>query len=174
MQRHVITRVITVVAAALVLVACGGGGGVGGDLGDVKKGEGGKGAIGQATTTAPPVTAAVTTVTTAAAAKAAPVTTAKPAPVAPTATYTINNDTKGQYIEPLSHSVRAGQIVRFVNSDDKPHVIVGKIGGTVVLGPSPSIEPGGQWDVKPTVVGTYDLVDEQRPYAQGVTLTVSR
>lgn len=170
MQRRVLTLVTAVVAATLLLSACGGGGGVGGDLGKVK-GEGGKGAIGQATTTAPPVTAPVTTVTTA---KAAAPTTAKPVAAAPSATYTINNDTKGQYIEPLSHTVRAGQLVRFTNADDKAHVILGKSGDTVVMGPSPSIPPGGQWDVKPTAVGTYDIVDEQRTYAQGVTLTVSR
>ncbi|HVV37096.1 MAG TPA: hypothetical protein VHC63_10875 [Acidimicrobiales bacterium] len=155
-----------VLALALLAGACGGGGGVGQGLKANGK-QGGEGAIGQATTTT-----AVVVVTTA----APTVTTAKPTVTTvavPSAVYTINSDTNGQYIEPLSHGVRAGSLVRFHNADSIAHVIDGKIGGTVVMGPSPSIAPNTDWDVRPTVRGTYDIVDEQRPYAAGVTLTVS-
>jgi hypothetical protein len=154
-------------AFALLLLAgaCGGGGGVGEGLKANGKGNG-QNAIGQSTTTtaavvittAPPTTAKANTPTTAA---------------APSAVYTINSDTKGQYIEPLTHTVRANSLVRFHNADTIPHVIDGKIGSTVVMGPSPSIAPGADWDVRPNVRGTYDIVDEQRPYAAGVTLTVT-
>jgi hypothetical protein len=165
MQQHIIRRAIPVVALALLAGACGGGGGVGSGLKANGK-QKGEGAIGQATTT----TAAVVITT-------APPTTAKPntpttVPV-PSAVFTINSDTKGQYIEPLSHTVRATQLVRFHNADTIAHVIDGKIGSTIVMGPSPSIAPNADWDVRPTVRGTYDIVDEQRPYAAGVTLTVS-
>lgn len=154
---------VAAVGLTALTAACGGGGGVGGDLESVKDG-GNEGAIGQATTT---TVAAVTTL---------PPTTVKATvttvPAQPNAVFTINNDTKGQYIEPLQHAVGAGALVRFVNADDKAHVISGKLNGQTVLGPSPSIAPGASWDVKPTVRGTYDIVDEQRTYAQGVTLTV--
>jgi plastocyanin len=156
-------------ALALVSAACGGGGGVGGDLKDVNGGNK-NGAIGQATTTAAPVTTAAPTVTTAK--KNAPTTAAVAA--TPEATYIIQSDTKGQYIEPLSHTVRVGALVRFTNQDSIPHVIDGRMNDRPVLGPSPSIAPGSSWDVRPTTAGTYDIVDEQRTYAQGVTLTVSR
>ena len=165
MQFRYVRRAAVVVALALLAGACGGGGGVGEGLkADGKQKEG---AIGQATTTtaavvittAPPTTAAKTNTPTTAA--------------VPSAVYTINSDTKGQYIEPLSHTVRAGQLVRFHNADTIAHVIDGKIGSTVVMGPSPSIAPGADWDVRPTVKGTYDIVDEQRPYAAGVQLTVT-
>jgi plastocyanin len=152
------------VAFALLAGACGGGGGVGGDL-KVDKSQGGSGAIGQATTT----TAAVTTTTAPTARTTAPT----PTTVAtPSAVYTIQNDTKGQYIDPLSHSVRAGQLVRFVNQDgEKAHQITLKLGGANAM-QSPLIATGGTWDIRPTTRGTYDIVDEQRPYAQGATLTV--
>lgn len=166
MQR-LIYRTAAVLVLAMVAGACGGGGGVGKDI-DIKKGEGGKGAIGQATTTTVSPAAAVATTK-------APATTAKPTPTTaavPAAIFKIQDDTKGQYIDPLSHSVRAGSLVRFTNEDDTAHTITGKIGSQVVMGPSPSIAPGASWDVRPTVKGTYDIVDEQRPYAAGVTLTV--
>jgi plastocyanin len=162
MQR-LVTRTAAVLALAMVAGACGGGGGVGKDL-DLKKGEGGSGAIRQASTT---TVAVVTTVKTA--------TTLKPTAttnVVPNAIYRIQDDAKGQYIDPLSHAVRAGSLVRFTNEDDTPHTITGKIGSTVVMGPSPSIAPGTSWDVRPMTKGTYDIIDEQRPYAAGVTLTV--
>lgn len=171
MQRR-ISFLVTLVALALVAGACGGGGEVGGDL-KVGKGNGNKnGAIGQATTTvaptvtAPPAAAATTTIK-----SAAPTTSAPPA--TPVAVYVIQSDTKGQYIEPLSHSVRVGALVRFTNQDTIPHVIDGRIGDKTVLGPSPTIAPGANWDVRPKTLGTYDIVDQQRTYAQGVTLTVS-
>ncbi|MEY2417480.1 MAG: hypothetical protein QOG90_160 [Actinomycetota bacterium] len=166
MHHRLIRRAIPVIALALVAGACGGGGGVGSGL-KAKDKQNGEGAIGQATTTTAGVVITTAPPTTAAA-KAAPTTVPVPAAV-----YTINSDTKGQYIEPLSHTVRATQLVRFHNADTIAHVIDGKIGSTVVMGPSPSIAAGADWDVRPTVRGTYDIVDEQRPYAAGVTLTVS-
>jgi hypothetical protein len=165
MQFTFIRRAAVVVALALLAGACGGGGGVGEGLQKGKGGQGGEGAIGQATTTTAPVV--ITTV---------PATTVKPTVTTiatPSAVFTINSDTKGQYIEPLNHSVRANQLVRFHNADTIAHVIDGKIGSTVVMGPSPSIAPGADWDVRPNVRGTYDIVDEQRPYAAGVQLTVT-
>ncbi|MEY2398684.1 MAG: hypothetical protein QOJ00_1858 [Actinomycetota bacterium] len=170
-MHHVRIRlVVTLLALALFAGACGGGGGVGNGLKDVKGGNK-NGAIGQATTTVPaPVTTAAPAVTTTIK-KAAP-TTAKPVAATPEATYMIQSDTKGQYIEPLSHTVRAGALVRFTNQDTIPHVIEGRINDKAVMGPSPSIAPGANWDVRPTVAGTYDIVDQQRTYAQGVTLTV--
>lgn len=166
MQYRNIRTATAVVALALVAGACGSGGGVGQGLKANGK-QGGEGAIGQATTTtaAPVVTTAKPTATTA---KPTPTTAAAPAAV-----FTINSDTKGQYIEPLNHTVRANSVVRFHNADTIPHVIDGKIGSTVVMGPSPSIAPNGDWDVRPTVRGTYDIVDENRPYAAGVQLTVT-
>lgn len=168
MQHRGIGRAALLVALALFAGACGGGGGVGKDLKVDKNGQSGEGALGRATTTLPAV------VQTTAAPTA---TTAKPTPTTvatPVATFTIQSDSKGQYIEPLNHAVRQGQLVRFINQDTITHVIDGKIGNTVVMGPSPSIAPnGGIWDVRPTVKGTYDIVDEQRPYAAGVQLTVN-
>jgi hypothetical protein len=164
MQYRIIRRVAVSVTLLLLAGACGGGGGVGEGLkADGKQKEG---AIGQATTTTAAVV--ITTVPPTTAAKATPTTAAMPSAV-----YTINSDTKGQYIEPLTHTVRANSLVRFHNADTIPHVIDGKIGSTVVMGPSPSIAPGADWDVRPNVRGTYDIVDEQRPYAAGVTLTVT-
>lgn len=165
MQSRVVRITLVVAALGLLSAACGDKNEVGSGLEADGKGQGGSGAIGQAaiTTLAPTTTAAPT------------VTTAKPVAttvVVPTAIFKIQDDTKGQYIEPLSNAVRAGSLVRFVNEDDTPHTITGKMGGQVVMGPSPSIAPGGTWDVKPTVKGTYDIVDEARPYAAGVTLTV--
>ena len=166
MQVRNIRLAIAVVALALISAACGGGNEVGGGLKADGSKQGGANAIGQATTT----TAKVTTST------APTATTAKPVPTTaavPAAIFKIQDDNKGQYIDPLHNTVRAGALVRFVNEDDTPHVITGKISGSVVMGPSPSIAPGGQWDVRPTVRGTYDIVDEARTYAVGVTLTVS-
>ena len=170
MQRHRIRFSVALFALAAIAGGCGGGGGVGGGLKDVKGGNK-NGAIGQATTTVAPATTAPPVATTA---KKAVATTAPPAPATPSATYVIQSDTKGQYIEPLSHSVRVGALVRFTNQDTIPHVIEGRISDRTALGPSPSIAPGANWDVRPTVAGTYDIVDQQRTYAQGVTLTVSR
>lgn len=166
MRSTFVRLALAVSAAALLTAACGGGNEVGGDL----KADGsqtGSGAIGQATTTtaAAPVTTAAPTATT-----AKPVATTA---VVPNVIFKIQDDTKGQYIDPLHNAVRAGGLVRFVNEDDTPHVISGKIGSSVVMGPSPSIAPGGTWDVRPTAKGTYDIIDEARPYAAGVTLTVS-
>src|SRR5205085_841530 len=121
-HRTVGLRAAALIALAALVGACGGGGGVGGDLGKVKGG-GGTNALGQATTTAPPTTAAV----------AAHVTTAPKTSVMtaraeqPAAVYTIQSDTKGQYIEPLSLSVTAGALVRFTNSDTIAHQITGKL-----------------------------------------------
>lgn len=166
MRSTFVRLALAVSAIALVTAACGGGSEVGGDL----KADGnqtGSGAIGQATTTSEPapVTTAAPTATTA----KPTVTTA----AVPNVIFKIQDDTKGQYIDPLHNAVRAGALVRFVNEDDTPHVITGKIGSTVVMGPSPSIAPGGSWDIRPSTKGTYDIIDEQRPYAAGVTLTVS-
>ena len=160
---------IALLSLAFIAGACGGGGGVGGGLKDVKGGNK-NGAIGQATTTVAPVTTAAPVATTV---KKPVATTAPPAAATPEAVYIIQSDTKGQYIEPLSHAVRAGALVRFTNQDNIPHVIEGRINDKIVLGPSPSIAPGANWDVRPAAAGTYDIVDEQRTYAQGVTLTVS-
>ena len=169
MQHRFIRWGAVVIALALVTAACGGDNKIGEGLDADGNPQGGSGAIGQATTT---TVAAVTTT----ARGAAAATTAKPTPTTvaqPSAIYRIQDDNKGQYIEPLEHAVRAGSLVRFVNEDDTPHTITGKIGSTVVMGPSPSIAPGGVWDVRPGARGTYDIVDEQRPYAQGVTLRVT-
>ena len=38
---------------------------------------------------------------------------------------------------------------------------------------TPLIAPNSSADVRPTTRGTIELVDEQRTYAQGVTLTVN-
>lgn len=169
MRNTYVRLALAFVALTLVTAACGGGNEVGGGLKADGTG-GGSGAIGQATTS---TTAAV--VVTTAAPKA--VTTAKPATATtaavPAVMFRIQDDTKGQYIEPLSNAVRAGALVRFVNEDDTPHQITGKIGSSVVMGPSPMIAPGGSWDVRPSARGTYDIIDEQRPYAAGVTLSVS-
>jgi plastocyanin len=165
MQYRSVVRVAAVVALAAVAGACGSGGGVGGGLNKVKGG-GGTNALGQATTTAPPTTAAPVVTT---APKAAPTTTR---PEQPAAVYTIQSDTKGQYIDPLSHSVTAGSLVRFTNSDTIGHQISGKLNGATVF-TTPLIAPGASADVRATVRGTLDIVDEQRTYAQGVTLTVS-
>jgi plastocyanin len=163
-MQSLVRRSVLIVALALLAGACGGGGGVGGDL-KVKKGEGGTGAIAQATTT----TLAATTTT----GRTTRTTAAVPTTVAqPSAVYTIQNDTKGQYIDPLSHSVRSGSLVRFVNQDsEKAHQITLRLQGAAPI-QSPLIASGGNWDVRPTARGTYDIVDEQRPYAQGATLTV--
>jgi plastocyanin len=153
-----------ILALALLAGACGGGGGVGGDL-KVKKGQGGSGAIQQATTT----TLAATTTTGRTATTAATATTVAQQP---SAVYNIQNDTQGQYIDPLSHSVRAGSLVRFVNKDpEKAHQITLKLNGAPVM-QSPMIASGGAWDIKPTARGEYKIVDEQRPYAEGASLTV--
>lgn len=156
--------VLGVAVLGLVTAACGGGNEIGGDL-KADGSQGGSGAIGQATTTTAPSVA--TTAPTATTAKP----TATTVPV-PSAVYKIQDDNKGQYIEPLHHSVRAGALVRFVNEDDTPHTISGTIGSSVAMGPSPSIPPGGTWDVRPTVRGRYDIVDAERTYAVGATLTV--
>ncbi len=166
MQYRFIVRVAGVLALATFAGACGGGGGVGGDLDKEGLDGKGSGAIGQATTTVAPTTApaAVTT------APKAPATTARPAQ--PNAIYTINSDTKGQYIDPLSHTVSAGALVRFNNADSIGHQITGKINGAQVF-TTPVIPPGGHADIRATTRGRIDLVDEQRTYAQGVTLTVN-
>ncbi len=169
MQQHRSVRAMVVVAAvfALVFAACGGDNEVGGGL-KADGSQGGDGAIRDATTTT--AVKVATTVPPAAAAT----TTVKPTATtvaAPNAVFKIQDDSKGQYIEPLNHSVRSGALVRFVNEDDTPHTINLKMGSTS-LHKSPVIPPGGQWDVRPTTKGAYDVVDEDRTYAAGVTLTV--
>lgn len=166
MQHRPIRLMAALFALALVTAACGGDNEVGGDL-KADGSQGGDGAIRDATTTT--AVKVATTVPPAAAA-----TTAKPTATtvaAPSAVFKIQDDTKGQYIEPLNHSVRSGALVRFVNEDDSAHTINLKVGGTS-FHKSPAIPPGGQWDVRPTAKGTYDVVDEDRTYAAGVTLTV--
>lgn len=167
MQQHRSIRLATaLVVLALIATACGGGGGVGKGLKVNGKGQGGPGAIGnETTTTAAPATTIKPTATT-----ARP--TATTAAV-PSAVYKIQSDTQGQYIDPLSHNARAGSLVRFTNVDSSfpSHTITLKMGGAIVL-QSPPIANGANWDVRPTTRGTYDIVDEQRTYAVGATLSV--
>ena len=166
MQHHRFIRLaIALFALAALTAACGGKTKIGEGLKADGTPQGGQGAIQQATTTTAPIVVTTAPVTTTKA--NTPTTAAQPSVI-----FKIQDDNKGQYIDPLRHTVRAGQLVRFVNEDDSAHTISGKIGSTLVMGPSPSIAPGGTWDVRPTVKGTYDIVDEQRPYAAGVTLTV--
>jgi hypothetical protein len=154
---------IALVALALITAACGGGEEIGSGL----KADGekqGRGAIEQATTTTVPVvvtTVAPTTI------KNTPTTVA-----VPVATYKIQDDNKGQYIDPLHHSVRVNSLVRFVNEDDIAHQIILRVGSTAVY-TSPMIPVGGNWDLRPTAKGRFDIVDEQRTYAVGATLTVT-
>jgi plastocyanin len=126
--------------------------------------QGGANAIGQATTTTVPVV--ITT---------APATTLKNTPTTvaiPTAIYKIQDDNKGQYIDPLSHSVKVNSLVRFVNEDDTAHTITLKVGSQAIYN-SPTIAPGGTWDLRPTARGTFDIVDNERTYAVGATLAVT-
>jgi plastocyanin len=167
MQHRPIRMAVALVALACLTAACGGGNKIGEGLEADGELQGGEGAIGQRTTTTAP--APVTTA-------AATATTVKPTATtvaAPSVIFKIQDDNKGQYIEPLHNGARAGSLVRFVNEDDTPHTITLKAGGTVV-GPSPTIAPGGgTWDVRPTAKGTYDIVDNERTYAVGATLTIS-
>ena len=166
MQHRNIRLGMALVALVVLTAACGGGNSVGGGLKADGTKQGGANAIGQATTT----TLKPTTTLAPSATTAKPVATTVPVPAA---IFKIQDDSKGQYIDPLRNGVHAGALVRFINDDNIPHVIDGKIGSSVVMGPSPAIPPGGQWDVHPTVKGTYDIIDEARPYAAGVTLTVA-
>ena len=164
MQFRRIRIVLAVTALAVVTAACGGDKEIGGDL-EADGSQGGGNAIGQATTTtAAPVTTAAPTATTA---KPTATTVA-----APSAIFKIQDDTKGQYVDPLHHTVRAGSLVRFVNEDDSAHTIELRMGSTA-LHKSPAIAPGGSWDVRPGAKGTYDVIDTDRTYAAGITLTVS-
>jgi plastocyanin len=165
-QRRSIRFAAVLVVLAFLAGACGGGGGVGKGLKVNGKGQGGQGAIGNETTT-----------TVAAATTLKPVTTLRPTvttAAVPSAIYKIQSDTQGQYIDPLSHNARAGSLVRFTNADASfpSHTITLKMGGVTVL-QSPPIANGANWDVRPTTRGTYDIVDEQRTYAVGATLTVT-
>ena len=166
MRNRFVVRAAAVVALALLAGACGNGGSVGSGLNKKGLNGSGSGAIGQATTTAPPTTAAAAATT---APKAGPTTTRA---VQPSAVYTIQSDTKGQYIDPLTHTVTAGSLVRFTNSDSIAHQISGKINDQQVFRTA-LIAPGASADIRPTTRGTIDLIDEQRTYAQGVTLTVT-
>src|ERR1051325_1018606 len=105
MRHRFVVRVVAVAACALFAAACGGGKGVGGDLDRKGLNGGGNNAIGQATTTLAPTTVPAVTTTP----KSGPTTTRA---VTPSASYTINDDNKGQYIEPLTHQVSAGALVR--------------------------------------------------------------
>jgi plastocyanin len=163
MQHRSIRLAAAAFALALVLAACGGDDEIGSGL-KADGSQGGDGAIRDATTT----TAVKVSTTVPSATTVKP--TATTAAV-PNAIFKIQDDNKGQYIEPLHHAVRSGALVRFVNEDDSAHTINLKIGSTSVH-KSPVIPPGGLWDVRPTTKGTYDVVDEDRTYAAGVTLTV--
>jgi plastocyanin len=162
-------RAVSLILAAFALVAtaCGGGNKVGEGLKANGQPQGGSGAIGQATTTTTAPSAVTTVPKTATTVKPTVTTVATPKVI-----FKVQDDNKGQYIEPLHNGVRAGELVRFVNEDDTPHTINLKIGSSSIA-KSPVIAPGGTWDLRPTTKGNYDIVDEDRTYAVGATLTVS-
>lgn len=120
----------------------------------------GSGAFRDSTTTAAPTTAPVQTTSPT---TAAPTTTKATAP--PTTqqqvalTITIVN--RSQY-DPSVGAVRAGQIVEWVNNDDRPRRVVAP--GAFA---SPAIAPGGRWQWKANVVGEHNYQDPDVPFGVG-------
>ena len=104
------------------------------------------------------------------AAKSAPAKNPDPAPAqAPPFVIKINSDTSGApAFEPRQAEVSAGTVVRWENTDTKPHSVKAD-NGTFR---SPEIPGGGSWEYKATVVGDFNYTDGSRPYAVG-TLIVS-
>jgi plastocyanin len=153
---------VVVMLLAVVTAACSSDNKVGSDI-NLKdlKGKGGT-RLGETTTTV----ASVTT---------APPTTAKTA-VTPKPTTTVAQSIAleikiqgpSPQFNPSQGAVRSGQTVRWINTDSQARSIQAD-GGVFV---SPSIPPGGHWDLKAPAPGTYNYTDGTRPYAVG-TLTVS-
>lgn len=167
MQHRFIGRAVVLFAAVALLGACGGDKGVGTGLDNVD-GQGGEGAIGQATTT---TVAAVTTIAATATTKGAtPTTVATPAVI-----FTINPDSAaGKHsIEPLQPPpVRINQLIRFTNVGADSPVIELTLNGAVAA-TSPVLGPNANFDTKLTRPGVYEVTDKSRPYATGIQLTVT-
>ena len=167
MQHRFLTRVVVLAALVSLVGACGGGKGVGSGLKDVD-GEG-VGAIDQTTiTTSAPTTQAPTATT----AKTTPTTV-----VTPAVAFSIYPDTAQghHFIEPLQPpSVRVNQLIRFTNqgATNPVPVITLTLDGAKAAESSP-LGPNAVYDIRLTRPGTYQVTDSARPYATGISLTVT-
>jgi plastocyanin len=162
-MRRIRLLLAVVAGVALLTGACGDDSEVGAGLDDEGLDGGSGPRLGEATTTvattAPPVTAAPVTT-----APAAPVTTRPPATTAPPTValeIKIQGDTQGSQFEPRLGQVRSGSIVKWVNVDSQARSVVADNGAFR----SPSIPPGGSWELRAPAPGTYNYTDGTRPYA---------
>jgi plastocyanin len=119
----------------------------------------GKAGVAAATTT----TAAPVTTTTA----APTTTTAKAAPVTAIA---INSDGGSSQFEPSQAAAYVGGVFRWTNTDSVPRSVEADDGSFR----SPSIPPGGTFELKATKAGTVNYHDGTRPYAVGAIQVVAR
>lgn len=165
------TRVVVVLACAVVLVlgGCGGGNKVGEGLEVAPGGEAGDCRLGECTTTtsAPQVSTSTT---------AKPVaTTAKPvATTAQAATTTttraqaafvisIQPDSAGRQFNPSVAKVTRNTLVRWTNTDTVARSVEADDGSFK----SPMLAPGASFEHRPATAGRFDYHDGTRPYAIG-------
>ena len=163
-----------VVAAGVILSACGGNNAVGSGVNLHGSGGGGNLSLGSTTsTTAAAGNRATTTSVAASAATTAPPTTVTRTTAPAPAAYIIhiNGDTSGQpAFGPTNVAVYQGTTVEWINSDSKPHSVVATDGAFS----SPTIPPGGSWSWVANTVGRHDYADGTRPYATGTLEVASR
>jgi plastocyanin len=112
--------------------------------------------LGERTTTTTPATTTT--------AKA--VTTTRPRPTTTVAQAALEIHIKAQspQFDPAVGAVRAGSVVRWINSDSQPRSVESDDPGVFT---SPMIPPGGSWDFKTKSTGSFNYHDGTRPYAVG-------
>ena len=120
---------------------------------DQLKGKGGT-RLGETTTTAASATTAPNVT-------APPATKATPTTAAQAVALEIKIQAAAPQFNPSVGTTRQGTLVRFTNTDTQARSVEAD-GGAFV---SPSIPPGGHWDLKAPAPGTYNYHDGTRPYA---------
>jgi plastocyanin len=73
----------------------------------------------------------------------------------------IQGDTQGSQFEPRLGQVRTGTTVKWVNVDSQARSVEADNGAFR----SPSIPPGGSYELRAPAPGTYNYHDGTRPYA---------
>jgi plastocyanin len=121
---------------------------------------GAKAGVGAATTQKP-------TTTTAAPVVVSTTTTARPAPVTEIAIY---GDSGPSQFEPAQAAAYVGGVFRWTNKDSVARSVLADDGSFT----SPSLPPGGTFELKAQKAGTFNYHDGTRPYAVGAIQVIAR